>query len=84
MEKIQELFGEGVRNTREMECELNVFAKNDIFKGESLPPQTIFPQAYSRWFFPERRGLWNHMYHGAVKLRSSPIDQELYIDLNRD
>ena len=70
MEKIQELVGEGVRNIREMQCAINVFVKNDIFKGESLPPQT------SRRFFPERRDLRNHMYRASVKLRFSKIDQE--------
>ena len=40
MEKIQELVGEGVRKIGEMERTINVFAKNDIFKGESLPPQS--------------------------------------------
>ena len=40
VEKIQELVGEGVRNIQEMERAINVFVKNDIFKGESLPPQT--------------------------------------------
>ena len=40
VQKIQELVGEGIRNTREIERAINVFVKNDIFKGESLPPQT--------------------------------------------
>ena len=40
VEKIQELVGEGIRNIREIERAINVFVKNDIFKGESLPPQT--------------------------------------------
>ena len=38
VEKIQELVGEGIHNIREMEHAINVFVKNDIFKGESLPP----------------------------------------------
>ena len=70
VEKIQELVGEGVCNIREMERAINVFVKNDIFKGESLPPQT------SRRFFPERRDLQNHMYRASVKLRFSKINQE--------
>ena len=40
VQKIQELVGEGIRNIREIERAINVFVKNDIFKGESLPPQT--------------------------------------------
>ena len=60
VEKIQELVGEGIRNIRQMERAINVFVKNDIFKGESLPPQT------SR----------NHMYRASVKLRFSKINQE--------
>ena len=51
VEKIQVLVGEGIHNIREMECAINAFVKNDIFKGESLPPQT------SRRFFPERTDL---------------------------
>ena len=69
MEKIQELVGEGVRNIREMELAINAFVKNDIFKGESLPPQSC-------QFFPERRDLRNHMYRASVKLRFFKIDQE--------
>ena len=57
--KIQELVGEGVRNIRQMQCAIDVFVKNNIFKGESLPPQT------SRRFFPERRDLRNHMYRAS-------------------
>ena len=64
------MVGGGVRNIRDMERAINVFVKNDIFKGESLPPQT------SRRFFPGRRDLQNHMYHASVKLRFSEIDQE--------
>ena len=64
------MVGEGVRNIRDMERAINVFVKNDIFKGESLPPQT------SRRFFPGRRDLRNHMYRASVKLRFSKIDQE--------
>ena len=70
VEKIQELVGEGVRNIREMEGAINVFVKNDIFQGESLPPRT------SGHFFPERRNLQNHMCRASVKLRFSKIDQE--------
>ena len=70
VEKIQELFGEGVRNIQEMERAINVFVKNDIFKVESLPRQT------SRRFFPERRDLPNQMYRASVKLRFSKISQE--------
>ena len=40
VQKIQELVGEGIRNIREIERAINVFIKNDIFKGESLSPQT--------------------------------------------
>ena len=53
-----------------MERAIHVFIKNDIFKGESLPPQT------SRRFFAESRDLRNHMYCASVKLRFSTIDQE--------
>ena len=70
VEKIQELFGEGVRNIQEMERAINAFVKNDIFKVESLPRQT------SRQFFPERRDLPNQMYRASVKLRFSKISQE--------
>ena len=64
------MVGAGVRNIRKMEREINVFVKNDIIKGESLPPQT------SRRFFPERRDLWNPMYGSSVKLRFPKIDHE--------
>ena len=64
------LVGEGIRNIREMERAINAFVKGDIFKGESLPPQT------SRRFFPERTDSGNHMYRASMKLRFSKIDQE--------
>ena len=34
VEKIQDLVGEGVCNIREMQRAINVFVKNDIFKGK--------------------------------------------------
>ena len=70
MEKIQVLVGEGIRNIREMGRAINAFVKNDIFKGESLPPQT------SRRFFPERTDSGNHMCRASMKLRFSKINQE--------
>ena len=74
VEKIQELVGERIRNIQEIERAINVFVKNDIFKGKSLPPQT------SLRFFPERIDLRNHMYRASVKLRFSKIDQENLFD----
>ena len=53
-----------------MERAINVFVKNKIFKGESLPPKT------SRQFFPERRDFRNHMHRASVELRFSKISQE--------
>ena len=68
--KLHELVVESVRNVREMECGINVFVKNDIFKGESLSPQI------SRHFFPKRKDLRNHMYCASVKLLFSRINHK--------
>ena len=74
VKKIYEFVGDGIRSVKEMQRILNLYVKNELFHGETVPPPEI------RRFFPLDRDIRNHMYRATVKLKLSKIDQEnLYI-----
>ena len=58
-DKIHELVKEGV----------DVFVKNKIFDGGSLPDKT------NRRFFPRRSDIWSYIYRASIQSRLSPQDQ---------
>ncbi len=70
IEKIGELVGEGVRYVEEMKRHLNVFVKDDLFRGKQQPERS------NRRYFPKGRTIKNHMYNATIKSRLSAIDQD--------
>lgn len=52
-----------------MKRHITIFVKNNLFRGQALPPKT------NRRFNPSVKTIRNHMYKAAVKLRFSKIDQ---------
>ncbi len=70
IEKIGELVGEGMRYVEEMKRHLNVFVKDDLFRGKQQPERS------NRRYFPKGRTIKNHMYNATIKSRLSAIDQD--------
>ena len=66
--KIHQLVRDGMRNIKEMERALGVYVKTELFDAERSPPGN------STRFYPEGRGICNHMYNAAPKLCMSKID----------
>ena len=64
------LVGEGVTQVRKMEHHIKIFVKDELFRGEQLPPIT------SRRFFPIRNDIRSHMYHATVQNRLAKLDQQ--------
>ena len=78
VKKIYEFVGDGIRSVKEMQRILNLYVKNELFHGETVPPPEI------RRFFPLDRDIRNHMYRATVKLKLSKIDQEnLYMKIDK-
>ena len=64
--KIHQLVGDGMRNIIEMQRPLGVLRWNSLILSKSL---LEIVNAY-----PEERGICNHMYNAAPKLRMSKVD----------
>ena len=63
------MVADGVTNSKEMMQHLKIYVKDELFKGEPLPPSN------NRRFYPKRKAVVNHMYLTTVKLRYDRIDQ---------
>ena len=57
-----------MRNITEMQKPLGVCVKIELFDPEQIPPGN------SKRFYPEERGICNHMYNTAPKLCMSKVD----------
>ena len=57
-----------MRNIIEMQKPLGVCVKIELFDPEQIPPGN------SKHFYPEERGICNHMYNTAPKLCMSKVD----------
>ena len=57
-----------MKNIKEMQRALGVYVKMELFDAEQGPPGN------STRFYPEERGICNHMYNATPKLCMSKID----------
>ena len=57
-----------MKNTKEMQRALGVYVKMELFDAEQGPPGN------STRFYPEERGICNHMYNATPKLCMSKVD----------
>ena len=69
-DKIKELVNEGVSDPKETRRALERYVRKELFAGEQLPSAT------KRRFLPLQRGISNHMFLAAMKLRFLKIDPE--------
>lgn len=53
-----------------MERHIQIFVKNELFRGETPPEKS------NRSFYPKRSDISNHIYKATIKHRFSQIDQE--------
>lgn len=70
VKKITELTLEGVRKRGEMRRHLNNFVKNELFKGETPPPQN------RRRFYPRRKDLDYYISKAKLENRLAKMDQD--------
>ena len=68
--KIHQLVSEGVNNVDEMERHINIYKKNELFQGKSMP------STFNRRWSPTRQDFANHIYSATMKNRMSKVDQE--------
>ena len=65
---IRKLFGEGIRNVKEMKRALQLDVETDLLADQQLPPLN------SRWLFLEERDIRTHIYNATSQLRMSKVD----------
>ena len=69
IKKVPDLIGEDVRNVREVERQIRIYVKDELFHDSELPSYK------NRRFCPRRQDITSHMYITAVKNRLSKMDQ---------
>ena len=65
---IRKLFGEGIRNVKEVKRALQLDVETDLLADQQLPPLN------SRWLFLEERDIRTHIYNATSQLRMSKVD----------
>ena len=65
---IRKLFGEDIRNVKEMKRALQLDVETDLLADQQLPPLN------SRWLFLEERDIRTHIYNATSQLRMSKVD----------
>ena len=65
---IRKLFGEGIRNIKEMKRAVQLDVETDLLADQQLPPLN------SRRLFLEERDIRTHIYNATSQLRMSKVD----------